>query len=587
MKKKLLLIPLFILSIAITVSCGSKKYKTYDKDLSIVTLNGYVEDSDNVTDIKDITAEGTLKLKFIEGEDYIPYIDALSYITFIPEKIQKNTKYIDDENEVDFIFEFGDKKASVRIFTKEEKVYFENQLSYIYDADNDEDTSASLRTILGGTLDNSKMVDHVIDYKQYGFKTFREDGKTYLPLAFIDPLVTASHNSSVFYNYEKLFMFTDPNALSGFTYKVNGKETNAMEEMKAKTEKVMPDYLRKFNKNYLYFMFDSFYGLKEQKGITKMSTYFESFEYSKELLSEDPEVRANALELLIATLDDSHTTPTSSSTAWDERDDKELPQSLKKDRNVLDKALKAKRASVYNELNLDEAGVRYSKDGKTAVITLDAFEVDNFIYDKNKKVKSDIELAESDHFFKILNNLKEIDKKTGVSYVVIDMSINSGGNSGTMAKILNLMSKQNSMTLTFRDSNTNAIQTLTTKIDSNNDGKYDEKDVYGNKYKFFILTSPVAFSCGTAMPFYASHQGLGYIIGQTQGGGECALGQFVLPNGQVIAFSSPFHISETVEGNLVGDEAGVAADIALSYFDFYDIDKIGEKIKSYLAFIKE
>ena len=587
MKKKILLIPLFILAVVITISCGSKKYKTYDKDLSIVTLHGYAEKSDTVTDIKDITAEGTLKLKFIEGEDYIPYIDAESYFTFIPEKIQKSTKYVDDKNEVDFIFEFGEKKASVRIFPKEEKVYFENQLSYVYDEDNDSDSSAALRTVYGGDLDTKKMVDHVIDYKQYEFKTFRENDKTYLPLAFLDPLVTASHTSSVFYNYEKLFMFTDTNALSEYKYKVNGKETNAIDEMKAKTEKVMPEYLRKFNKNHLYFMFDSFYGLREQKEITKMSTYFESFDYSKQLLSDDPEARANALELLIATLDDSHTVALTSSTPWGEEDDKTLPQSLKQDRATLEKALKNERARVYEEQKLDLDGVRYSKDGKTAVITLDAFEVDNYVYDENKKLKSDKELAESDHFFKILNNLKEIDKKTGVSYVVIDMSINSGGNSATMAKILNLMSKQNSMALTFRDSNTNAIQTMTTKIDSNNDGKYDEKDVYGNKYKFFVLTSPVAFSCGTAMPFYAQHKKLAYIVGQTQGGGECAVSQFVLPNGQVVSFSTPMHVSEYVEGNLVGDEAGVRADISLSYFDFYDIEKISTRIKSYLDFIKE
>lgn len=587
MKKKILLIPLFILAIAITVSCGSKKYKTYDKEVSVVSLNGYVEGSKNVTDIKDITAKGTLPLKFIEGEDYIPYIDAVSYFNFIPDKITENTKYIDDENEVAFVFEFGEKKASVRIFPKEEKVYFENQLNYVYNEDNGEDTSVALRTKYEGNLDTKKMVDYVIDYKQYEFKTFRENNKTYLPLAFLDPLVTSNHNSSVFYNYDKLFVFTDSDALSEYKYKVNGKETTAIDDMKAKTEKVMPEYLRKFNKNHLYFMFDNFYGLREQKEITKMSTYFESFDYSKQLLSEDPDVRANALELLIATLEDSHTVVTTTSQAWDEIDDKALPQSLKRDRATLERALKNERARVYEEQKLDLDGVRYSKDGKTAVITLDAFGVDNFVYDENKKLKSDKELAESDHFFKILNNLKEIDKKTGVSYVVIDMSINSGGNSGTMARILNLMSKQNSMTVTFRDSNTNAIHTMSTKIDSNNDGKYDEKDVYGNKYKFFILTSPVAFSCGTAMPFYAHHQKIAYIMGQTQGGGECAVSQFVLPNGQVVSFSTPMHVSEYVDGNLVGDEAGVRADISLGYFDFYDIEKINTRIKSYLDFIKE
>jgi C-terminal processing protease CtpA/Prc len=228
-----------------------------------------------------------------------------------------------------------------------------------------------------------------------------------------------------------------------------------------------------------------------------------------------------------------------------------------------------------------------SADGKTAVLTLDAFGTDDYIYNEDKTVKSDAELAENDQYFKLLNNLREIDKKTGVSNVVIDMSVNSGGNSLTMLRIMNLISATNKAELTFHDSATNVMVSLGSTIDSNNDGKYDDNDVYGKKYKFFILTSPVAFSCGTAMPFYVSHQHIGDIVGQIQGGGECALSQFVLPNGQLMAMSSSLHVAVMEEDGLLGDEAGVSPDISLSYFDFYNLEKLNVKIKQYREFVGE
>ncbi len=585
MKKKILLIIPFVIILFIAVSCSNKGYKTYDKELNVVSLMNYSSEKDEATNLKDITYDGKLTVKFIEGEDYIPYIDAESYYTFIPDKLAKNCKYADTEDEVDFVFEIGDKKASIRIFTKLEQIVFENQLSYINE-DDDSNSSISLRAKFGYKFDMDKNKDYVINYKEYGFKTFRENGKTYLPLSFLDPLITETHVTSVFYNYDKLFVYNDSEALTNYKYIDNGKETTVMHDMKAKATAVMPEYLRLFNKNYLYFIFDNFYGLKEQKGITKMSTYFESLDYSKMLLSDNAENRGDAIALMLSTLDDAHTILFSPSIAWDEDGYKTLPQSMIKDRATLGKILKDERDRVYKSLELDLNGVRYSNDGKTAVITLDAFNSDDFPYDGNKKVKSDEELAKSDQFFKILNNLKEIDKKGGVEKVILDMSVNSGGNSGVMTKIISLISKTNNASISFHDSNTNVNHTMSALIDSNNDGKYDDNDVYGNKYKFFLLTSPVAFSCGTAMPFFVSHQNIGYIIGQTQGGGECALSQTVLPNGQIICHSSSTHVFTYEDGKIVGDEAGVPTDLPFSYYDFYDIEKLADKISQYEKLFK-
>jgi len=88
------------------------------------------------------------------------------------------------------------------------------------------------------------------------------------------------------------------------------------------------------------------------------------------------------------------------------------------------------------------------------------------------------------------------------------------------------------------------------------------------------------------MPFFVTHQNLGYIIGQTQGGGECALSQLALPNGQIVAHSSPMHVFTYDDGKIVGDEAGVPTDLPFSYFDFYDIEKLAAKISQYEKLFK-
>jgi len=581
MKKKIIIISMLLMIFVTLVSCSkSNKYKTYDKDTQIISLHGYSGDDTTVTDIKKITYDGTLKLKFIEDEDYIPYIDPLSYIALLPSYLSSKCTYIDDEKEVDFIFETTKGKASIRIFPKEELVVFEDKALYVIA--NNGDDSNYYRCVHEDTYNKTKMVNHTINYKEYGFKTFRENDKTYFPLSFLNVIVSYNHDSTAFYNYDKLYVYSNPKALSKFKYSDSGKTTTAIDEMSAKVSDVMPEYLRKFNKNYLYFIFDNFYGLREKKGISKMSTYFESLDYSKKLLDEKGEERANALELMLASLYDGHTAIIDSSKPWNEEHTKTIVQSLRNDRYTLETALKEQREKVYNSLGIKEDGVRYSNDGKTAVVTLDAFSTDDYVYKEDKTPKSDEVLAKTDQFFKLLNNFKEIDKKTGVSNIIIDMSVNSGGDSGTMTRIINLISSTNKANIDFYDFNTNVLHTFSTKIDSNNDGKYDDKDVYGNKYKFFILVSPVAFSCGTALPFIVSQQNIGTIIGQNPGGGECSLAQCVLPNGQHIVYSSSIHVCSIENGNFIGDEDGVETDISFNYFDFYDLEKMNTKIQDYI-----
>ncbi len=95
MKKKIMVALLFALALFTAASCSDNDYKTYDKELNIVSLMSYSGNKDKATDLKDIIYDGKLPVKFIEGEDYIPYIDVESYYTFISKNLSENVIYVD------------------------------------------------------------------------------------------------------------------------------------------------------------------------------------------------------------------------------------------------------------------------------------------------------------------------------------------------------------------------------------------------------------------------------------------------------------------------------------------------------------
>ncbi|MCR5456888.1 MAG: hypothetical protein K6F14_02295 [Clostridiales bacterium] len=181
------------------------------------------------------------------------------------------------------------------------------------------------------------------------------------------------------------------------------------------------------------------------------------------------------------------------------------------------------------------------------------------------------------------HNKAEGAEKGSVEVVIIDDSLNGGGYVAVMGKLLALMSKDNKADLYFKNDNNGLLFKYSYRVDSNNDGAYDEKDCFGQYFTFVIITSPYSFSCGNAFPFYASHMGVAYIAGLKSGGGECTVDSILLPFGQMINHSSNYHIGwyneETKEFS--GDEGGSSINIVLA-MNLYDIEKVSETVKKYL-----
>ena len=114
---------------------------------------------------------------------------------------------------------------------------------------------------------------------------------------------------------------------------------------------------------------------------------------------------------------------------------------------------------------------------------------------------------------------------------------------------------------------------LKCQVDSNRDGVYDADDVYGDDFKISILTSPVSFSCGNLLPVFAKYKGDAQIIGQTSGGGECAVASTYLPSGKAIQYSSNTILCNYDGKKAVrGVELGATPDVEVPYYQFYDLD---------------
>ena len=579
MKKLFFLFGALLTMLTLTCCQGKPELKTFEKEVNLISLRDYSPGSNDVVKYNSYK-DYKMKLKFIEGEDYIPYVDIVSYSQLFGEDIYNGTSLLDNQDSIELIYEYKKKSVNFNFDLNKSIITIKGRMDEIF-ASNEGDgvSSSSLdRTFKEELVSGEKL--YTINYAGYGFNVFRKDNKTYFPFSMLDSVLQPSHATVNFYNYKSILSFSDYKALSFQKYENDKSEvTTAYQEMKTLTTDTMPEYLINYNKNYLYFMFDNFYGLKVQKGINvNMSSYFETLTYSALLNSSSAKDRANGLSCLISGLEDSHTVLIKEGTAWGEISDMELPQTMTQDRELLQSSFTKERSSVYKSLGINQNGVRYSTDGKTAMITLDAFDdTTEFVDDDGNRLK-DEEIALKDSYFKIKCNLLDIDKKGGVENVIIDMSVNAGGDAEIMAKLIALLSKDNYGYSYFYDNLAGTIYKDTYRVDTNKDGKYDEKDSFGNKFKFYLLTSPVAFSCGTAYSFLCQAQNVAKIMGAKSGGGECVVRTIVLPNGQVLAHSSYLHIVKPVGNNYIGDEGAFEVDIDVDYFDFYKLDLLSKKI---------
>ena len=549
-----------------------------------------VYDLDNIANNADIEDgyQTTITARFVKGEDYIPYLNPKDYFSLYEPHFKES-----------IISEIEKEGSSIVWTVREGKDYLfvaEFSMSYhavliagsLQPAYRDDDNQQDLEALNYAINTEYTTEDSASSYATYYFSSidcFKNNGEWYVPLGLLDLIFSGDTDIYYFYNYAHIFSTKSADNFAARSFKDGDNTYTVDSQMKSMVkETTMPYYLRKYNAALFLFLMNNFYGLKEEKGISAMSKFYKTNGIYDDLKSADSATRAQAYADALDIFDDNHTALVSTNDAWGEQDfnPRRLSTGIRS-RSILRSTLNTTRDAYYASLYPDqevEPGdeIVYSQDGKTAM-----YMFDSFIFTTGDVLNGDDldRLYKEDSYMNLVHVFEEIKSKGTVKNIILDISTNGGGTVGVMLKLLALLSKDNHTKITYFDSPTGQVVSMICNVDTNQDGEYDEKDVYGNDFNFYILTSDCSFSCGNAFPCVAKLEGNAKIIGQKSGGGECAISIHYLPNSQYVYHSSNLHLGyyDADKNVFTGFEKGATPDIEIkNTSDFYDIEKLNSLI---------
>ncbi len=550
-----------------------------DKTIGVYSLMGDLESGKNVEEYK----LNDFEFKTIHGADLVPYVSIETYSNLIKPHIIDGYKieYYDEYENTSFYVrdEDGNYLFLMEIYPKDKEIYSAGSLSSLLKEAKDYSKS-SLYAQMSTTADTVRGMERngASYYGNTSYRVSRRNGVTYYPLSLLDSALSSDTGICHLYNYNRIIQYDDYEKLTSFKYLDNDKEMTPFNEMKSYIDlnlPTMPNYIIQDRANAFFFIMDNRYGLAYTRKIGSMVKYYMSQSYYDYFFSANVAERNEALYAAIGLLDDGHSAMNEDETApWFTqayRYGGSRIQNLVRVRTELSSS----RGTFYQNLNKKPGDVLYSNSGKLAFYSFDSFTFDENAYNGDE-LKPD--LYKTDSYFNFVKTLNEIKNHGGVDTVVIDVSLNGGGVVGILMKTLALISKDNKAPIYFMDDKSLLVEKDVTSVDANGDEEYDENDCFGNTFKFAILTSGYSFSCGNALPYYASKNGYATIVGQNSGGGECAVEESYLPTGEHFFHSSNLHIGYFDEKTRIweGDENGAPVDHLIDYSDFYNLENLDQ-----------
>ena len=571
MKNKTIVLFGLLLTVSLT-SCRMTIIETTSKSADLYALFGNKVEKE------------TISYQVLEGEDLLPFFTLKSYVSIFEKYLKENVKFEVSETTKD---------STVLVKDNNNAVYYAASITPIRKVVVLNGDFSSALTIEKDYSKSSLYVGNKSDYKVVSestglrtfsfngldFTTFYKNGENYYPLSLLECVFGSYGGVHVFYNYNRFFLYSDYDELTGTTYQINGENKTAFQEMKGYIKDKMPTmplYLRKDRKAAFLFTLENQYGLKFTRKISSMKKYLEDQSFFSDFLSESNLKRREAYYKTFALLDDGHTSIRDHNDfAWMEGEFNPYGPNMSRIISV--------RQALSTQRTLAPGEVYYSTDEKLAFFTFDSFTFAQNAYQSDgvtlKEDLSDYHSVNYDSFFYFVRCLNEIKTKNTVDDVIIDISTNGGGVLGMMMKLITLLSENNTSDIYVQTDLTGIVQKMTTKVDTNRDGKYNNLDVFGTDFNFYVLTSEFSFSCGNAFPFYLKKNGIAKVIGVKSGGGECAVSESYLPSGEHFTHSGHLHIGWYDGTSFEGDEAGAPVDIPVSYEDFYNLDKLQTLIK--------
>lgn len=240
----------------------------------------------------------------------------------------------------------------------------------------------------------------------------------------------------------------------------------------------------------------------------------------------------------------------------------------------------------------------YIKRGNTAVCVFNSFNTraeDAWnAYYAGKGPKPNIEDNKGDSMVIFLDALNKAEADPEVENFIVDITSNGGGSADIVMAMTSLIMDKSY--LSYDNPLTGQRSIVEYEVDRNFDGVFDKKDKKVHyDLNFGVLTSQVSFSCGNLFPSMLKDAGIP-VIGETSGGGSCAIQAMCTADGFCFQISSFRSRLNTLAGENI--DAGVPPTIPIknddkveiegpngtvmnvkNYSDFYDIEEVGKLIQ--------
>lgn len=506
---------------------------------------------------------------FINNED-VPYVEALEFIQSLDGYIKCGStlryKYYENKNMLVFSYYYNSNPSSYIQFQGDRNKIYVSDLDFFSNIVNYNQSTNYSSYIKYTDFESSNEQSVMFDIGTYYFDILYYKGKCLIPFVIANMLFCSL-------NYYNLF-YTD-NCYYGYYGEIynQAEEYNTIfnNSLNGQTQS---NAMRKASINSFLFAMDKFYGLKYYKGITLFKDYISDDDFSL-LWSSNADDNFLALQhILLKNLDEIHTRINGHSMFSNKQT--ESPYYLNDCGKLWNKFyfLKSQQSALRKQI-LGETilPVRYYDD--TAIITFDSFVTgsNTDIYDNDGNVKDTA--WEYDTYFFMQHCMNEITQHAEIKDIVINLSLNGGGNVGAMMRTLGFLSDDVLLDYSY-DSLTKEYSCSHYKIDTDGDGYYDD-DAF-DQYRWTILSSLNTFSAANDFICKVKQQNLAKVIGNTSGGGMCSVLPLVLANGTPITISSNNLSVYYKNKTYYAIENGLNPDLEIPYSDYYDISKISSYV---------
>ena len=424
-----------------------------------------------------------------------------------------------------------------------------------------------------------------VDLNGYPAITIHKRGNDfYLPLTtYNDLLLNPTSMQSFVYDSEKVFLL---GADATFTTKDAEGEDVPNELGKAffigknDDPTVSKGYAEYYYQN-ICLNFDYLYGVRGIRGrdYRTFDDYLTQKGYRDDLLSGNVRKMDAAYAYALSTLRDSHTAVNGFSPLYPFG-----TAALSRSKFDQESLKEEQEGEALNEARKTSgAGLGYSLDlpNRIAYIAFNQFSsVDEKALKKTSWTEADLQnnatLTAYAYDDIVKNHMGDVD------YVAVDLATNNGGSSDGMVYMLGVLVGKFSMEI--QNPMDKAHSKSSYAVDINRDGVIDAKDKSLRELgkKIVFIDTHHAFSCGNALPVYAKYNYPEEVttIGETTGGGTCAVRLAFNALGSSYYISSPLMLSKREDGQLVDIEEGVPADIALEKASTIDRKAVAKALLS-------